>query len=248
MSFRMQHLAKSGRNALILGTLLLLTYLATSLTFSGTAHAAVFGSVKVTGVVSSGTATPSDFDISIKKSGSATGLSSGSGNIVTFSLLTPGTYTVSSTGGPAGYSATWSGACDTQGNVAVTANVEAQCTVTYSLGPVGSIKVTEVVVGGTANPSDFGVHLKKSGSVDTGSPSGSGAVITFGNLSPGGYSIIQSALPSGYHAILSGNCDTLGNITVVANATANCTITNIFSSTGGGGTGGGRTRPPRPTR
>ncbi len=215
-----------------------------------------FGSVKVTEVVQGGgTATPSDFEVSIKKSGGAnTGTLSGSGEVITFSSLTPGMYTLSESGGPSGYSTSWSGDCNAQGMIMVIVNVASVCTITHTFGAVGSIQVHEIVSGGTASPSDFTVHIKKSGAPDTGTPSGSGNLITFDQLTPGFYTVIESGGPSGYTVSWSGSCDSQGNVLVVANTTASCTITHTLIDTGGrggrGGDGSDRTnnRPPRPGR
>ena len=232
---------------------------------AGTAHAAVgFGNVQVTESVVGGTASPSDFTVSVS-GGANVGTLTGSGNVITFSQLIPGTYTLSEVNSPAGYHVTWGGSCDAQGNVTVVSNATAACTATNTFGVVGSIKVTQVIVGGTANTSDLTVHIVKNGAVDTGSPSGSGDTVTFGSLAPGGYTVIESGVPAGYTTVWSGACNAQGGVTVVGNAVASCTITNTFTRTtgGGGGTTGGRgsgrtddrptppappTPPARPTR
>lgn len=221
------------------------------------AYAAATGGVKITGVVRDGTAHPSDFTLQIKNSNSTI---EGSGDTLIFSGLSAGTYTVTKSAGPSGYSIVWSGDCNPQGSVTIVPNMTKQCVATYVFGPVGSIKVNTVIKGGTATASNFTVHLKKSGQPDTGSPSGSGNTVTFDQLTPGAYTVIESAPPTGYSVSWSGACDTQGNVTVAANATATCTVTNTFTPppppppppVTGGGDNSGRSRggsiPPRPSR
>lgn len=208
------------------------------------ADAATTGGLKITIVVQGGTARPSDFTLQIKNGNSTI---SGSGNNMTFSGLPAGTYTITNTSGPSGYRVEWSGDCTAQGTVTIVPPLIKLCTATFIFGPVGSIRVNTVIVGGTAVQSDFAVHVKKGDLPDTGSPSGTGSVVTFGNLTPGGYTVIQSPAPLGYTVTWSGACNALGNVTVVANTTATCTVTNTFG-TGTGGGDAGRVRPPNPPR
>lgn len=100
------------------------------------AHAATtpLGSVRIQVVVVGGTAHASQFPLKIKKNGPVdTGSISGSGTTVIFSSLTPGTYTITSTG-PSGYRASWSGDCNSHGEVAIGLGTEATCTLTQTYG------------------------------------------------------------------------------------------------------------------
>ncbi|RJR13349.1 hypothetical protein C4585_02210 [Candidatus Parcubacteria bacterium] len=205
---------------------------------SGT-YAASSGSVKITGVVNGGRAQPSDFTLQIRFGNSSV---SGSGNNITFSGLAAGFQTITMSEGPAGYRVAWSGDCNSQGTVLVIPNITRNCTATYVYGSLGTIVVNTVVNGGTATASDFTVHLKKEGEADTGSPSGSGSVVTFDQLIPGEYTVIQSTLPAGYTAVWSGACDD-GNVTVVGNRTATCTVTNTYTSASEGRTERGDRAP-----
>jgi len=215
------------------------------------AYAALTGGVKITGVVKNGTANPSDFTLQIKSGNSTV---SASGNVIVLNGLIAGdTYTITKTEGPSGYSVVWSGDCSAQGTVTILPSIMKNCTATYVLGPVGALRVNTVIKGGTAVAADFTVHIKKSGESDTGNPSGSGSTITFSDLLPGVYTVIQSTPLAGYSVTFGGGCNSQGNITVVGNSTATCTITNTFSSGSGGGSGGGEVRPdrvvpPRPSR
>lgn len=100
------------------------------------AHAATtpLGSVRIQVVVVGGTAYASQFPLKIKKNGPVdTGSISGSGTTVTFSSLTPGTYTITSTG-PSGYRSSWSGDCNSHGEVVIGLGTEAACTLTQTYG------------------------------------------------------------------------------------------------------------------
>jgi uncharacterized surface anchored protein len=117
----------------------------------------------------------------------------------------------------------------------------------------GSVEVTEVVKGGTANPGNFTITIKKVGSSSSGSVTASGGVITFESLTPGTYALTQTGGPSGYTASWSGNCNAQGQVTVAAGTVATCTITDTFGGSRGGGSGsgsggssGGSTRSDRP--
>ncbi len=223
-----------------------LSMLALVVLSASAAYAATTGSLRITGVVKNGTAHPSDFTLQIKSGNSTI---SASGDTITLSGLSATTHTITKIDGPAGYNVVWSGDCSAQGTVMIVPNITQECTATYVLGSLGSIKVNIVVKGGTATPSDFTVHLKKSGEPDTGSPSGSGSVVTFSQLAPGAYTIIGSTPPAGYSLVWSGACDSQGNVTVVGSATSTCTATNTYSSTSGGGSGRTRTPSlPRPGR
>lgn len=210
-------------------------------------YAATTGSLKILNVVKNGTAHPSDFTLEIKSGGSTI---SASGDTLIFSGLTAGTHTITKTDGPAGYSVVWSGDCTPQGTVVIVPTIMKVCTATYVLGPVGALKVNTVIQGGTAVATDFTVHLKKSGEPDTGAPSGSGSAVTFNNLTPGAYTVIQSPPLANYTVSWSGACNSLGNVTVVGDRTVTCTITHTFVPTGGSGGSGRPERPPsvRPPR
>lgn len=106
------------------------------------------GSVKITVVVSGGTARGSDFKQAISKKGSRSGNVTGSGDLVTFNV-SPGTYVISQKA-PSKYYATWSGDCNAKGEVVIAEGVQSNCTVTNSYGskpPTGGGST-----GGTTDP------------------------------------------------------------------------------------------------
>lgn len=117
--------AKLGFLILTLSVFVLFLFL-----FSEKVNAAVFGSVTIQVAVANGSADSSDFDIRIRKvSGIGFGNLQAAGDIVTFGMLSPGTYLVTSSG-PSGYSASWSGDCNAQGEVIIEAGAAKQCTLT----------------------------------------------------------------------------------------------------------------------
>ncbi len=223
--------AQSSSLSFVIAFLSLCTALVLSTTI---AYAATTGSLKVTTAVQNGPATPSSFTLQIKVGNSTV---SASGNSLTFSGLPAGTHTITKTAGPAGYNVVWGGDCTSQGTFMIIPNLLTQCTATFVLGSVGTLKVNTVINGGTAMQSDFTVHLKKSNEPDTGSPSGSGSTVTFNNLIPGSYSVIQSPPLDGYTLTWSDACNSQGTVTVVGDRTVICTITHTFSSHNSGGSG-----------
>lgn len=118
-----------------------------------------------------------------------------------------------------------------------------------AVSPLGSVKVQVVVVGGTANASQFPLKIKKNGPIDTGSVTGSGNTVTFSSLTPGSYTITSTG-PSGYRGTWGGDCDSRGELTIGMGDVAACTLTQTYgtSSGGGGGGGGGGTPTPTPER
>ncbi len=105
----------------------------------------------------------------------------------------------------------------------------------------GNVRISVGVSGGSAEASAFKLHLVKVGAHDTGSPSGSGNTVIFSSLTPGTYTVVVDG-PSGYGRMWGGDCSVQGVFTVAENSTANCTLTNVFGATNGGG---GTTEPSR---
>lgn len=128
------HTSRSG-SAIALSVLA--TVLAT-FALAGTAHAAGFGdgTIEVTGQMQSGTAHPSDFTVRlVRTSPSGGGSSEAQGDTIMFGGLTPGVYQLSKTAGPSGYSVGWSGDCNAQGSVIISAGTQAECLATYTYAP-----------------------------------------------------------------------------------------------------------------
>ena len=103
------------------------------------------------------------------------------------------------------------------------------CTYLDSLR-VGTLIVKKHVVndnGGTATASNWSIHVKSGGSDVTGSPQAGSESGTSYTLNGGPYNVSETGGPSGYTFTgFSGDCDSSGNVTVVAGQTKTCTLTN----------------------
>lgn len=126
-----------SNSAKISGTVIALVFFLIS---AGAARAAVsttLGTVKISVSVVGGTASASDFTLKIKrKSALDTGSISGNGDNVTFSALVPGTYVITTTG-PSGYTTTWGGACNAQGEVTVGIGEVVTCSMKKTIATQG---------------------------------------------------------------------------------------------------------------
>ena len=83
----------------------------------------------------------------------------------TTNTVDPGSYTITESGGPSGYTLTYSGDCDSSGNVTVPAFHERICTLTNNDQPAHLI-VRKVVVndhGGTKTAGDFSFSVNGGG-------------------------------------------------------------------------------------
>ncbi|MBM3272197.1 DUF11 domain-containing protein, partial [Candidatus Kaiserbacteria bacterium] len=196
------------------------------------------GTIKVIKMVVGGSASPSDFSIHLKKDGADVGGSPEPGSLTGTSYigLAPGAYTVSESGGPSGYTAGFVGACDSTGEIDLSAGETAVCAITntYTETPpppavTGGLSVTTTVVGGSAIPSDFTVSVKKTGVNVSGSPQpGSASGTLYAGLLAGQYDVSATG-PADYATTFSGGCDALGAVAVIAAATASCTVTNTYT-------------------
>jgi uncharacterized repeat protein (TIGR01451 family) len=117
-----------------------------------------------------------------------------------------------------------------------------------------TLHVIKLVVGGTAAPSDFTLHVENAGGSDVyGSPAlGAPAPGTLYSLAAGTYSVSENA-NAGYTQSFSGACDASGSITLAAGDDDICTVINsdiptpvVVNNSGGssGGGGGGGTIVP----
>lgn len=118
---------------LVLGVLTISVFM--SFTFVGAiAQAASYGSLQVTNAVKGGSATISNFSITLQKVGSGNSSSiSGTAQTITFSSLVPGEYKIT-VSGPSGYKPVFSGNCNAHGSVTIAANTQAKCTITNTFG------------------------------------------------------------------------------------------------------------------
>jgi hypothetical protein len=159
--------------------------------------------------------------------------------------LPAGSYMVSETGGPTGYTASWSGDCDSTGMIMLTGSSSKTCTVTNKQ-PTGSLKVIKMVTGTNASTtnatsSDFMIHVWSLSSTSTnatsteitGSPQmGSATGTTFITLPLGNYRVTETgAATSNYTPTWSGDCDANGFVTIWGTGLKSCTLTNAWMGT-----------------
>jgi uncharacterized repeat protein (TIGR01451 family) len=136
----------------------------------------------------------------------------------------PGTYTVTETGDP-GYSASYSGNCNSQGQVTVVAGQTKTCTITNDdIQP--KLTITKVVVGSSDVPSNFDLWVTKLPWPQEG-PSVEVVSGVQNGFNAGSYNIFEGGSRVGsYTAVISGNCASNGNITLNPGDVKSCTITN----------------------
>ena len=118
------------------------------------------------------------------------------------------------------YDVTFSGDCDSDGNITVEANQTYVCTITNDdiPTPTGTLAVFKQVFNddsGTSAPGDFSLFVDTT-QVASGVPQ---------QFEEGTYTISETG-PDGYDAMFSGDCDSDGNITIEADQAYVCTITN----------------------
>ena len=177
--------------------------------------------------VQGGTASPSDFTISVTSTAKDSPSPSsfpGSSSPGTKVTLGQGSYQVTETGVVDNYNPTYSDDC----SGTISAGQTKTCTITNTFTPpttgTGTLIVTKQVVGGTAQPSDFFIFVN-SLATEPPSPSSfpgssSGTTVTLGE---GAYSVAESSRAD-YMPSFSSDCQG----TISADQTKTCTITNHF--------------------
>jgi predicted ribosomally synthesized peptide with SipW-like signal peptide len=140
--------------------------------------------------------------------------------------VTVGTHTVSEVG-QFGYSATFSGDCDSSGHVTVAAGENKYCTITNDdIAP--SIELVKIVSGGSADPDDFDLSID-------------GNIVTSGSSNPvlanTAHALDEEVIVGGYtFTSMTGtsfkgvSCPSVlnGTITLVPGDVVTCTITNTY--------------------
>lgn len=164
-----------------------------------------------------GTASVSAWTLKAQKAeGNSISGTSGS-SAVTNASVQPGTYTLSESGGPDGYSANaWDCGNKTVKDSAVDLNYgdEVVCTITNDdIQPL--LTVTKVVSGGDKVVEDFPLFVGDT-SVQSGAQTGFNA---------GTYTVSETN-QSGYASVITGDCDPNGLITLNVGDVKACTITN----------------------
>jgi uncharacterized repeat protein (TIGR01451 family) len=132
------------------------------------------------------------------------------------STLDAGLYTITEAGGT-GYTATFSGDCDTGGKVTLTPRSQKICTITNDDQPASLTVIKSVVNdnGGTKTVADFPLFAN-------------GTAVTSGsvNILDAGTYTISETNAVGYTATFSGDCDANGKLTLSPGDAKSCTITN----------------------
>lgn len=188
------------------------------------------------------TAVASDFNVHVKNStGNDVNRSPAPGaeSPGKFYVLTPGTYTISEDASE-GYTVSYGGDSDSGGNITLAAGDVKTVVITNNDIPMTPLptptpsKATLYVIkqvinddGRTAMASDFNIHLKTSSGDDVnGSPfSGVEAPGASYILDPGNY-VISEESSEWYTSNYGGDCDSEGNITLVAGDVKTVVITN----------------------
>jgi hypothetical protein len=139
----------------------------------------------------------------------------------------PASYAVTETTN-SNYTQTFSGDCDSSGNLSPNPGDNLTCTITNDdIAP--TLHVIKTVIndnGGMAVASDATVYVENGGSDVIGSPqSGTGSPGTAYILGANNYTVSEDAF-AGYSTTFSGNCDASGNITLALADDMTCTITN----------------------
>ena len=183
------------------------------------------------------TATPGGFQIHVMSGGSdvsgspAAGTSSG-----TTYTLDAGAYTVSESGGPSGYSVSFSGDCNSDGSVSVTPGSARTCTITNAAPApqtvTGSITIHKVWEGSPAGSADF------SGDLGSFTLDGSTTSKTFSGLDAGTYAVTEAGVAGwsltgmGCSLPASSTGHTL-DITLAEGQNLDCTFTNTANAESG---------------
>jgi hypothetical protein len=184
------------------------------------------GSLKVIKVVQGGgeTTFPSSFMIHVKQGESEVSNSPQAGNAsgTTYNNLPTGSYTVSETGGPEGFAASFSEGCP-NGVITVTNDGASTCTITNV--KAGTLIINKTVVNdnsGTKHAADFSFVVNGGSSVAF-TQDGENALAGHNTVSvaPGTYTVTEPAV-AGYASVMEGCTE----ISIAAGETKTCTITN----------------------
>src|SRR5213594_3729363 len=150
-------------------------------------------------------------------------------NVVTSGVsadVVEGTYAITESGGPSGYTASFSGDCDANGNITLNSGVSYSCTITNNDIPP-SLTLSKIVTNNNGGSTVSGAWtLSASGPTPI---SGAGGASSGPNFSAGTYTLSESGGPSGYTASAwscTGGSQSGNQITLAVGQSASCTITN----------------------
>jgi hypothetical protein len=189
-------------------------------TFTNTLQQGTLTVIKQVENNNGGTATAGQWSIHVKSGGSDVAGSPQPGSEAGASYsLTQGTYNVSETGGPSGYTFTgFSGDCDASGNVTVVPGRTKTCTLTNDDQP-GTLIVKKVVVnnnGGTLDADAFSFQVNGGSSVQFEADGQNTMTVNAGS-----YTVTEPAV-AGY----STTYDNCTDLVIPNGGSATCTITN----------------------
>lgn len=199
---------------------------ANTITVPATLH--VIKAVNNTG---GGTATPANFTMHVSTLHPSANVSgspqAGTSTPGTSYSLSAGPYVVSEDA-DSSYSQSFSGDCDVNGFVTLSAGDNKTCTVTniYITPGTATLHVEKVVVGGTAVPSNFMLHVKSGISDVTDSPkAGTSTPGTSYTLSAGTYTVSEDP-NSSYTQLFGGDCNSSGVVSLLSGNDKTCILTN----------------------
>lgn len=137
-----------------------------------------------------------------------------------------GTYTISEVTNP-NYTQTFSGDCDTSGQLTISSGTAKYCTITNE-EKLAYLTVTKTVInhGKTKNPSNFAPYKVGSTTIILGAAT---------PINSGSYTITE-ATDTAYNLTFSGDCFTNGTITLASGDNKNCSLTNEEIVNGNAGT------------
>jgi uncharacterized repeat protein (TIGR01451 family) len=129
----------------------------------------------------------------------------------------PGDYAVSESGGPSGYSASFSGDCDQNGNITIAAGNSYTCTITNDDQPATLI-VKKVISGGTLSAADFSFSVNDSDLIPFDTDAQNDLTVD-----PGVYTVTEPGVDN-----FTTSYDNCSEVQIGLGQTATCTITNTF--------------------
>jgi|GEM_PF-3805321 len=191
------------------------------------------GNLKVTKIVSGGTASASEFSIHVKIDGGEVANSPQPGNSegTTYSGLQIGTYNVGETGGPANYVSSFGGNCDASGNVLVSNGQTANCTITNTFAPPSGSPQADVALTKTVDHASLisgQQAIFTIGVSNSGPDTATNVVVT--DALPAGLLFVSATSTAGTYSTITNNW-TVGSL--ASGQSASLSIAAIVSGTQG---------------
>lgn len=198
-------------------------------TISGPTCSPTTGTLNIIKDVVGGTATSSDFIVSLKLADSEVGGGPFAGTTTpgTSYSLDAGTYVVSETSSTtSSYIASYSGACNLTDSITLAVGDDVNCTITntYATSTLHVIKKVVNTGGGVATSSDFTIGVTGT-NLSTSSFAGSEAGVNV-TLSAGPYTVTETGDVTNYSSATSTGCTG----TITAGQNVDCTIINTYTA------------------